>query len=47
MTGQECRQEHTVNGSTIKEFDDPPLKKFVTVPRLKEDLAKRALQANA
>jgi hypothetical protein len=40
--GQECKQEHTVDGATIKEYDEPPLKKFVTAPRLKEDLAKCA-----
>ena len=41
--GQECKQEHPVDGgSPIKEFAEPPLKKFVTAPRLKEDLAKCA-----
>ena len=29
-----------MDGKAIKEFDEPPLKKFVTAPRLKEDLAK-------
>ena len=34
-----------MEGKPIKEFDEPPLKKFVTAPRLKEDLAKCAHQS--
>ena len=34
------QQEIVVDDAVIKELDGPPLKKFVTAPRLKADLAK-------
>ena len=37
---QEVKQEVSIDDAKIKELDGPPLKKFVTAPRLKEDLAK-------
>jgi hypothetical protein len=38
--GQEHTQKYTVEGLEVKVFDESPLKKFVTAPKLREDLAK-------
>ncbi|BDA50346.1 hypothetical protein COCOBI_16-0220 [Coccomyxa sp. Obi] len=40
FAGQECKQVYTVENVQVREFEEPPLEKFVTAPRLREDLAK-------